>query len=432
MNQISQLVKEKILKNTGGISKDTFKNSGLLILSSVLAQVINFLCYPFITRSIVPSEFGKYALLLSCVSVFTVFAFGRLELLFPRYKDVQGRFDLFVACLFFFLIVLVLLFFALSFSNYLFYFAKIEYFKNWKAMVIVTFGTMSLLNLLNNYQVGVGSFKLLSGLRLIQPLITIMVTIYSLKFFSGYEALFWGINISNLVCFMLGGVDLFFLRKELIAKFKFDRVIAIIKQNKKMIVINSPHALIDSVQTNFFNVVMGRYYSVTAIGQYSLANRLVRSPMSTIGGAISQVFYKDIHGFNPTQFEQLEGYVKKVLLALLVLSVLAMSVLSIFLKLFFVKIFGINWSGVVPVVFALIPWVIANFVSSPLSQLTIYKNRQGGAIIFGAIYNGATLAVLFLLGIYGFTLIENIFWTSCVGGILNVLFILWILRILKT
>jgi O-antigen/teichoic acid export membrane protein len=430
MNLSIMDLKKRISATFAGLSKSSFKNSSILILSSVISQVINFLCYPFITHAINPAEFGKFALLLSSASIFTVFAFGRLELLFPKYKTAQERFDLLMSCLGFFFAVLLLLFLFLFFSNLLFEFARMDYIQHWSLMVVITFATLSLVGLINNYQVGIGSFKLLSILRLVQPLVTISSTLLMLKFVDGYWALFYGVNIANFFCILIGGLDLAF-KKEFSGKIHPYRMWEIIKDNKKMVIINSPHALIDSVQTNLLNIVIGRYYHVDAVGNYSLANRLVRAPMTTVGGAISQVFYKEIHDFDHERSEDLVKYVRKVLFILLVLSFLVIGSLVIFLKLFFVKIFGANWKEVVPIIFALVPWVVANFVSSPLSQITIYKNRQGGAIIFGALYNGLTLLSLFLFGIFKYTLIENIFWTSCLGGLLNVVFILWILRILR-
>ncbi len=426
----SNNIKKKTLNAIIGISQNSFKNSSLLITASVVAQIVNFIGYPFITRSIDPQEFGKFALLLSCVSVFSVFSFGRLELLFPKCKNPQERFELLTACVLFFTLTILLLLIALQFSELLFSFTRIKRFDYWSGMIIISYISMSLLNLMNSYKIGLGIFKILSLLRFLQAFSTIIFTLLFIRFTSGYIALFWGLNLGNAICLIWGSLNLFFVQRELNGKFNWNKSLKILKENKKMIFLNSPHALLDSLQTNLLNVVIGRYYSITAVGNYSLANRLIRAPMSTVGGAISQVFYKDIHGFESSSIE-LKNYVKKILYILLFLSVLLMGFFVFFFKLFFVKIFGENWKGVIPVVYALIPWVVANFVSSPLSQLTIYKNRQGSAMVFGVLYNALTLLSLLSFGVLNYNLVENIFWTSCVGGGLNIAFILWIFRILN-
>lgn len=419
------------LEKIKSLNSSFFVNSGSLILSSFASQAINFLFYPILTRSISPESFGLFAILVSFVSVFSIFAFGRLELLLPKFQSKLERQDLFKACLLFFLFVLLMAFIVVHFfSDYLFQISNIKEIEFWAISVFVTFATTSFTNLLSSYLVALNSYKTLTISRILQPVIVISSTFLAAQFFTGYIALFMGLNVANAVSILIALFQIFITKKEWVSQFHILTCFSIYKENKKMILVNSPHAIIDSVQTNFMNFSMGKFYGMSSLGQYAMANRLVRSPMNIISSSIGQVFYGDIYKYlnDPPK---LKAFVTQVLVVLTLLAFAVSAAVWLFAQYFYLAIFGEKWSESASLVVALIPWMLANFVSSPLSQITIMKEKQLEAMLFGLFYNLLIWLSLHFLGVFQFSFIHNILITSLLACALNVVYVIFIFKLLN-
>lgn len=408
-----------------------FVNSGSLILSSFASQAINFLFYPILTRSISPEAFGLFAILVSFVSVFSIFAFGRLELLLPKFQNKFERQQLFKACLLFFLFVLLIAFIVVTFfSNDLFQISDIKEIEYWAISVFVTFATTSFSNLSSSYLVALNSYKTLTISRILQPIVVISSTFLASQVVTGYLALFIGLNVANAVSILIALFQIFVVKKEWVSQFDILKCFSIYKENKKMILVNSPHAIIDSVQTNFMNFSMGKFYGMSSLGQYAMANRLVRSPMNIISSSIGQVFYGDIYKYLNDP-KKLKEFVTQVLVVLTLLAFVVSAAVWIFAKYFYLAIFGEKWGESANLVVALIPWMLANFISSPLSQITIMKEKQLEAMLFGLLYNLLIWLSLHLLGGYQFAFVHNILITSLVACLLNVIYVIFIFKLLN-
>ncbi|WP_413944577.1 oligosaccharide flippase family protein [Bdellovibrio sp. HCB-162] len=405
-------------------------NSSVLILSSLLSQGINFFCYPFLTRIVPAVSFGEFALLTSYVSIFSIFAFGRLELLIPKFKTSEERIELFQACVLFFVFVLgIIIVCTYFFSGYFFEFSKMEIIRGWLVSVITTFVTTSFLNLINSYQIALGSFSFLGFIRILNPLCLVGFTYLFSSSHDGYMALVYGINGANLLSITLALFNVFHYKKEVWRMSSFERALEIFRANKRMIFINAPHAVIDSFQTNLMNFSIGRFYTIESLGQYSMANRLVKAPMTTISSSISQVFYKEVFNFIDNK-ESLKRYVYKIFLILVALSLVVSAVIVFFVKFLFFSFFTEAWTEASYLMLVLLPWLVGNFVSSPLSQITILKNKQFEGMFFGFFYNFLTIASLYWCGRSSLGLIPNLLLTSFIALVVNVVFIWWILRVI--
>ena len=62
------------------------------------------------------------------------------------------------------------------------------------------------------------------------------------------------------------------------------------KKYKSYVLVNTPHALIDTLEVSGILLLMNKHYSKEEVGSYFFAYRLLKLPVSLIGAAVFQVF----------------------------------------------------------------------------------------------------------------------------------------------
>ena len=72
------------------------------------------------------------------------------------------------------------------------------------------------------------------------------------------------------------------------------KMISLMKKYKKLPFLNLPNALIDNIRLSGINILISKFFSTASLGQFSLAWKMVQTPMSIIGSSISQVFFQKI------------------------------------------------------------------------------------------------------------------------------------------
>lgn len=408
------------------------QNSSILVMSSVVAQGINFLLLPILTRLISPQEYGYFAFVLSTASITSIFAFGRLEYILPQLKKNITRMRLIHSGLLFFISVSILFTILLYFlSPQILLWGQISISNNFLQDYLMIFVSMSLLNLMNQFQISLGGFKTLAMNRILQVVVNIfMLWIFvSIFKYSGQLALVKAAFLSNSVAIILSFIDVVYYKNEKWFSASFPRVKFIFQKHKKMILLNSPHALLDSIQVNFTQQLFSRYFSLQSLGEFSFSNRIIRVPGSIIGSAVAQVMYNHIGTWK--NLKQIKDYTMKVVLILLGLSILIGTIGFIIIKLFFVTLFGEQWAGAADVALALLPWTLVNLVSSPISQIPLIISRQGSALIYGIIYNVGLILSVLIAQQMGFSFVESIWTLSLTGAFFNALYVIWVFYILS-
>jgi Na+/proline symporter len=67
-----------------------------------------------------------------------------------------------------------------------------------------------------------------------------------------------------------------------------------LKIHKSFFRVNSPHALLDSIQDNGVVYLLSYYFVEAVTGWYSFAFRILKAPVGLIGSAFYQVFYQKL------------------------------------------------------------------------------------------------------------------------------------------
>lgn len=245
----------------------------------------------------------------------------------------------------------------------------------------------------------------------------------------------WGLllgNIFGLILFNLFFIyKIFYVDKVRLGKPQKARMKELTKEFKEFPLINTPQALIESLQLHGLIYLLKIFFNTTIVGWYSFAMRVLQAPMWLIGTSIAQVFYKeaseDLHNSG-----NIIASVKKTIKFSAVIGLPVIVVLLFFGPPLFSFIFGESWrdSGIYAQILA--PWIYFDFIRYSVSQAPILVKRMKSMFLFAVIGNIIMISSVVGVGLFN----EDIFLTfallSALMSVYDILVINWIFRIAKS
>jgi lipopolysaccharide exporter len=138
-------------------------------------------------------------------------------------------------------------------------------------------------------------------------------------------------------------------------------------------------ALLNTLSWQLPAMMLSAFFSPAVVGFYAFGNRLVRMPLSLIGGSIAQVFFQRSAEANAEG--NLSITVENVFRHLVSLGLFPTLLLGFIGRDLFVAFFGERWADAGVYSQILSVYVFFNFIASPLSQLFSVLERQESALV---------------------------------------------------
>ncbi|WP_257324823.1 oligosaccharide flippase family protein [Pseudoalteromonas rhizosphaerae] len=344
-----------------------------LISSTAIAQVIPFAISPILTRLYSPSDFGYFSFFCSLVAVFAVWANGRFELAIVLGRQKKVSIALFyIGLLFSFSVCLLLLILGVILKNYLINIGFGEFtFPLLSFYIVVVLGVSSN-SLFNYYLTKLERFKTI-GNALIGKAIIISILQIVFGFFElGGEGLvlawFLAFLSSSILMYMYGA------KNELpFQGLGARKLYVFFKAYIRFPFFSAPASLLSTISSQANNLLIPFVFSMSTLGLYSLAERLLSAPITLIGNSISQVYFKAISSDPNNAMVEF----KSALLKLSIISILIFFVVQLFANSLFVLLFGDEWAGAANIakLFS-IQFCVQLIISPLLVTLQIYKKNK--------------------------------------------------------
>ena len=372
-----------------------------------MGQLIPFFLAPFIGRLFSPEQLAIQENFLAIVAMISIVACARYEtaLVLPA-SPVKANNLLSLA----FLICIGVS--VLSFSLYFFrdriagFYANAE-FGNYMLFVALAVFLLACNNLLSQWTIRTGNYRLLTVSRVIQSGFHNMGYV-----FFGY--LGWGIKglivawligntVSNLLM-LFPGLKTF--RKE---DVNAPGMKAVAVEYKDFPLINSIHAFTDIFATQFllFWLIMNKYGAL-ALGLFAVMNRYVRSPLNIVGSAVGQLYYREATVTRNNK-QSLSPIFNKSAGIVLAITLPAILVLLLFGPDLFALYLGEKWRAAGEYARIMAPAIFFNFLCSPVSSTTLIFNKQKEAYLFSTVGYIVSLGLLFVGSLMGLSF-ENSLW----------------------
>jgi len=193
--------------------------------------------------------------------------------------------------------------------------------------------------------------------------------------------------------------------KDKFKKIRRLKIFALIKKYKKLPILNLPNALIDSFRLSGISILIAKFFTTATLGQFTLAWKMVQTPMSLIGSSISQVFFQKLSSSNKNE---LNSIVKKFIIKATIIASPIFLIIYFFAVDIFTIVFGENWKLAGEAASVMSPWLFLNFLSAPMANVFIVLNKQEVVLVVSILYMLFPISILLVFNQLGFIYLLNL------------------------
>lgn len=395
------------------------RNVLTLMTGTTIAQAIPIAISPILTRIYTPEDFGVFALYMSIASIIAVVATGRYELaiMLPK-KDEDAINIVALSIMISFFVSFIALIMVSVFNTNITNLLGNPEISNWLYFIPITVLLTGIYQSFNYWSNRKKQYKRLATSRIVRSG-TIATTNLGMGF-SGFGAS--GLIVSGIVG---QGVATSILAervcKEDRNKFKAIRrlkIFALIKKYKKFPIFNLPNTLIDGLRLSGISILIAKFFTTATLGQFSLAWKMIQTPMTLIGSSLSQVFFQKVSSSNKSELNLI---VKKFIIKASIIA------LPIFLSIYFfavdifIIVFGENWRLAGEAASIMTPWLFLNFLSAPMATVFIVLNKQEVVLLVSIFYMIFPITILLVYHQLGLIYVLNL--VTLAMSIILILFI---------
>ncbi len=349
------------------------KSAVVLTTGTALAQAVAYVFTPVITRLFSPDEIGELGVYTRIIAFVASLATARYELALPLPKNDSHAFQLFRLA-----VRISLVTSAVCFLGGLIYWVS-DGFSNYSLVfgMAVVAGTffMSFRAIGVNWAIRTKAFKRISFSKISSALSTNVLAVLGGLVHLGAPALILATAIGHV--FGSFGFIRHFRKSKLEVGFETSKpkMGALAREHRDLPRINLPHVLLDTGRDILLAFLIIEFFDKTVFGSFDHSFRMLKLPLVLIGASIGQIFFKQCSDMYNARLP-MYPLLKKTIGILVLLSLIPFGVIYFFGEPIFAFVFGAEWelSGEISEVLA--PWLMINFIASPLSFVPIVIGRQ--------------------------------------------------------
>lgn len=393
-----------------------FKSILLVSGGTALAQILNVLTSPLITRIYSPEEYGVFTIFTSFLMVFS-FSSLKYELAIPIAKkdsEAINIMGLSIATLTTITILIsVLLFFKGEQILTAFNAEPIIDYKYFISLGMFFYGLyMILLQWLYRRK----NFKKVSSTKITQSTMGNITKV--LLGFVGVGPI--GLLLGKIINESAGFFSIFNLinkkEKHLFKMLKFREMRRLAKRYINFPLYQAPSACFLHFRNQLPVFFIAPLFGSETVGYYGLANTIIKIPMMLIGQSVMDVFYAEIASLGKDNSKYIRSLTSKLIKKLLIIGVFPFIVLFIGGPFLFSIFFGPEWyeAGIFARILSI--YVFASLVLSPVSKIfEVYEKQNYKLLIdvvsFIMVFTLFLFADIFMFGPYLTLLLFSIIMT---------------------
>ena len=356
-----------------GIEGSLKKNFLVLVGGTVIAQIINFISTPLLTRVYSPSDFATVASYIGFISVISVAATGRYEMAIMHAKNEEeanfiAALSIFVLGLFTSVITVLLIFTSADIVSLM----NVPDLEGWMPWIGAPIFGLGLLNTFMNRLTWQKKFNDISRGRVVQYSANTIVSLvggWALK--AQGVGMLWGyvLGIAFSVGFLFYKINL-----NLYNSFNYKKIKSLLKRFIHYPFFATPAAILDVASMYACIFILGKFYPTEVLGQFSLTHRLLLIPMVLVGDAVARIFFQ-----RATELVRQDGDLRALLWntskKLLIYSAPFFIGLAILAPFLFKTIFGSAWVDSGMYARWIIPAYWLRLAVSPISTIFMVTHK---------------------------------------------------------
>ncbi|MBV1710095.1 MAG: oligosaccharide flippase family protein [Erysipelothrix sp.] len=359
-----------------------FTSFSILASGSLIAQIVSIIASPITTRLFSPSEFGRFTIIATAVSIFGPILSLKYDMSIVSSENKQELNALiklsFIIC------------FILSTTIGVIYARVFLYDGNSSRSLVTYFFILSLLlftyglnNILLAYNNKLRKYNLISSVTVIKSTVNSIFMIVTGFLNLGVSGLVGSQLISSIfgLARQFKGIR---LEIEEISKSHFSILRKVLTKYRRQPFYNASTALVTTLVYSGINIFIKIAYSFELLGFYSLSYRVLGIPFSVISANIARIFYETASSEMKLSGSYHKAY-KTTLKYLLLTIIPIMAILAVVSPFLFSWFFGKEWTEAGNFVRLLAPMFAARLVAESLTTSFIISEKQHIELIFQTI-----------------------------------------------
>lgn len=402
-----------------------------LAVGAGLAQAIPVLSAPILSRLYAPPEFATFAIFVSLSNLGAIFATARYELaiILPAEEaDAHAALVLALGLALFACGIFALVGAAVHLTGHHVFGSFLSEAYAWPTLVAT--GLVGVQQVFFYWENRKQRYREVAVSRVTQAVTTLLVGIGAAGDRFGMNGLVLGNVLGLLAACGFLGWNAHRLDRPFSTWPGRARIGRVAREYRRFPTLTVPHATMDSVQSNVVLYLLDRYFGAAAVGLFSFSLRVLKTPAGLVGAAISQVFYRDAAAkFNRTG--NIVPELRSTMLVLAAVSFPAFAAIMAFAPSAAAFIFGRSWTDAGQVITALTPWILMNFILSPVTRTPLILDRQLGWLGITTGENLLIILALFGGAALGYALIPTLWTLSLANALYTGGMIAWLIRIAR-
>jgi len=143
----------------------------------------------------------------------------------------------------------------------------------------------------------------------------------------------------------------------------------------------TPSSLIRTFGTNLPSMLFSVTYGISYSGLYGLVTRAFMTPLYMVSISIAQPFIKNLSDVQNSS-EEIKNNVLKTFKLLSLISILPISLYTFNMEFIFTTLFSDEWKNAGKLAIFILPWIIVNFILSPISHVYTVTRTQNQNLLF--------------------------------------------------
>jgi len=348
-----------------------FINLATLSAGTIIAQLIPLVATFILSRLYNPDEMGEWGVFSSYGAILAIIGCLRYDGAIVKSKKQSDAYQLTYITILFSLLFVILLYII----AFIIHMLGIDIGMNFSAMYKLPIYVFTLLSVqsFTNLATYLQKYKLIATNSINRSISQTGSRILLGFVNSNRQGMIIGAIIGNIISLftLCCRIDLLKNRN----KIQRTRSLELIKENKNFPIFDLPSNLLNSVSSHCPPILLSWFFLDSVVGFFSMAHNLLFIPMSFIGTAVSQLYYRNasenIHNGQP-----ITSLSKRLFISLFSLGTFFMCLLIICEDWLFGIILGSRWNDVGQYVVLLSPWLLLVTTFSPLSTVFYVKDKQ--------------------------------------------------------
>lgn len=397
------------------------RNIMALMSATFVAQILNYLLAPVITRLYTPEEFAELGIFLRIVGIGAALATLRYEQALPVVKNDSHSFRLFR-----FVLRVIGIVSAVSALLIIIPFLTDDNLEGYimYGLIPLGIGLTAYFALGTNWLLRFKRVSIIGWTRVLNALGASLFKIVFGFFQIGYLGLIYGTVIGLFV----GVFPIYKVTRKDQNKYMIPR-----KSKRNAIIalnyidfpkINLPHGILDYSRDLIVAILFLYLFSKEEYGLYDHSFRMLRIPLILVGTALGQMFFQRCAEMI-NKGQNVRPLILKSLKMLVLIAIVPFGLLALYGEEIFAFVFGAEWrgSGIFSEIMAF--WFAMNFIISPITSLPLILRRQASFFklaIFGTVLMIAS--ILFPVYLFEANILETI-WVLSIGQALYLLVVIF-------